>query len=231
MYCLTFGLLLTIFAAAVTCQSCESARRALSSNQDCLDAFSVVTGALRANRTINLLELNSYCQPSCRNLVNAVLAACDNNPDGEENVNLIRFNQFICTTDYNGTSCYDFLASGRYNQLLAAAEASGTCEEVIPRFIPNGQVCSSACRTAFQNLVIDGGCCIVEVIKFRRELRAQLSDNSLMELLEHCPIDLSRGGTCVEICGALGGALGGAHRLEAFVSVLLLAVTLALVSF
>ena len=227
MYCLTFGLLLTIFAAAVTCQSCESARRALSSNQDCLDAFSVVTGALRANRTINLLELNSYCQPSCRNLVNAVLA-CENDPDGEENVNLIRFNRFLCNTDYNGTSCYDFVASGCFNQLLAAAEASGACEEVIP----NGQVCSSACRTAFQNLVIDGGCCVVEVIEFRREFRAQLSDSSLsMELLKQCPIDLSRGGTCVEICGALGGALGGAHRLEAFVSVLLIAVALALVSF
>ena len=207
MYYLTFGLLLTIFAVAVTCQSCESARRALASNQDCLDALRDVGGAVQANRTISLLELNLFCQPSCRNLVNAVLT-CDNDPNGEERV---KQNQFLCTTDH-GTSCYDFLVSARFNQLVAAA---GACVEDIRRL--DGQMCSSTCQTVFQNFVVDGGCCTVEVLK------TQLSNSSLMELLEECPIDLSRGGTCVEI--------GGAHGFKAFVSVLLLAVALALVSF
>ena len=207
MYCVTFGLFLMLFAAAVTCQSCDSAGRALRSNQNCVNAFRDIRDAVQANRTISQMELNMYCQPSCRNLVEAVLT-CDNDPDGEENV---RFNQFLCTAD-NGMSCYDFLASGRFNQLLAA---TGACQEIIL----DGQVCSSTCQTAFQNVVIDGGCCVVEVL----ELGAQLSDSNLMELLENCPIDLSRCGTCVEI--------GGASGLKAFMSVFLLAVALALVSF
>ena len=211
MYFISFGLLLTLFVAAVNCQSCDSASRALSSNRDCLIAYNDVIDAISTNRYISQMELNMYCQPSCRNLVNAVLT-CDNDPDGEDNV---RFNQFLCTTD-NGTSCYDFAASGRFNQLLAVAEASGACEDDIP----DGQTCSSACQAEFQNLIIDGGCCFAEVLEFGA---AQSDDTSLMEILEQCPADLSRGGTCVEI--------GGASGLKAFVSVLLLAVALPLVSF
>ena len=211
MYCLPLGLLLTLFiATAVNCQSCESARRALTSNQTCVQAFSEIRDAIDAERSINQRQLNAYCQPGCRNLVNAVIT-CDNDPDAELG---LRSNQFICTTE-NGMSCYDLISSGRFDQMANAFEASGACNEILL----DGQMCSSTCRTAFQNFVNDGGCCVAEVFEFA----SQFADEDLMETLRQCPIDLSQAGTCVEIGG-------GASGLKAFVSVLLLAVTLALVS-
>ena len=210
---LSFGLLFTLLATAVNCQSCrDSAMSAVAFDQNCSIAFRDIGAAIEARRSISQAELNSYCQPSCRNLVKQVLT-CDNDTDGQAAAGA-QFNRFLCSTD-NGMSCYDLLASGRLARMSNAFVASGVCEENIP----DGQVCSSTCQTAFQNFVTDGGCCVAEVLEFSTRFA------NLTELLEQCPIDLSEAGTCVEI-----GA-GGASGLKEFVSVMLLAVALALVSF
>ena len=81
-------------------------------------------------------------------------------------------------------------------------------------------MCSPACQTAFQNFIVEGGCCVAELF----ELASQDADDELNNLLLQCPIDLSRGGSCVEIGG-------GANGLKAIGSVLLFAVIIALAGF
>ena len=217
---LSSGLLfILLVATAVNCQSCrDSAMSAIGSDQDCLIAFNDIRNAIEGNRSINQTELNSYCQePSCRNLVSGVLD-CSNNTDGNAGE---QFNRFLCSTD-NGMSCYDLLASGRFARMSIGFLASGVCEEDIP----DGQECSPTCQAAFQNFVIDGGCCVAQVF----ESSTQFAHSTLLEIFQQCPgIDLSQGGTCVEIGGRV--ETDGASGLKAFVSVLLLAVALALASF
>ena len=53
--------------------------------------------------------------------------------------------------------------------LGATIEESGVCADEIP----DGEMCSQACREAFQNFIVEGGCCITETFQsiFRRESR------------------------------------------------------------
>ena len=211
MYCrsVLLQLLLTLFITIVTSQTaCDNAQAALRSNQACFSAFVNIGNAIGNNATISLEDLNAYCIPECRGLANG-LEACDDDPDDTPAEDI---NRFICTTD-DGMSCFDFIRSSTFTNLSSAVEGSGACEDDII----DGQMCSPGCQTAFQNFIIEGGCCIAEVFEFA----SQFADDSLDELLAQCPVDLSQGGTCTEI--------GGANGLKAFGSVLLFAVVIALV--
>ena len=210
MYYRSVLFLLSLFVAAVTSQTsqaCIDAATALAANQPCVSAFSDIGDAIDRNTSISVEDLNVYCVPGCRNLVNRVLTC------SADSTTAISLNQFICSVDSDGMSCYDFLFSARY------ATLNNDIETVCPDDIPDGQMCSSACQTAFQNYVINGGCCVAEIFEFA----AQFADEELDELIAQCPIDLSRGGTCTEI--------GGATGLKAFASVLLFAVTFAVAVF
>ena len=214
MYCQSVFVLLSLFAVIVTSQdtpACRDAATALAANPPCLSAFSDIGTALSLNRSISGagVNLNVYCVQSCRSLVNRLLT-CDNDPDSAAGVNL---NQLICTTDSDGMSCYDFFISGGFANLLNGLESA------CPDDIPDGQMCDSTCQTAFQNSIIDGGCCVAELFEFG----SQFTDQSLEEELAQCPVDLSRGGTCTEIGG-------GATGLKAFATVLLFAVIIAVAS-
>ena len=209
MYCRSVLLLLSFFVVVVTSQNtsqaCTDAITAVAANQPCSIAFLNIRNAL-SRTTIRTADLNAYCVADCRNLVNRVFT-CDNDPDGAAAVSL---NQFICSIDSDGMSCYDFLFSARFATLNNGLYA------MCPDDIPDGEMCSSACQTAFQNFVIDGGCCVAELLEFAR----QLASDELDELLAQCPVDLTRGGTCTEIGGGTTG-------LKVFGNVLLFAVIFA----
>lgn len=209
MYCRSVFVLLTLFAAVVISQdtqACIDATAALAANQPCFSAFTTLGTAVSQNTSISGVNLNMYCAQSCRGLVNRILT-CDGDPDSAAFVSL---NEFICSVGSDGVSCYDFFLSARFRALQN--ELDTTC----PDNIPDGQMCDSACQTAFQNFVIDGGCCIAELFEFVN----QFAGEELEQLQAQCPVDLSRGGTCTEIGG-------GATGLKAFVSVLLFAIIIA----
>ena len=206
MYCRVVLLLLTSIATSQT--ACDRANIALLSNEACYNAFRDVAVAVRDDdATINLEDLNAYCTPECRGLLSAVTAVCGDDP-GSTPIGAI--NSFICTTD-GDVSCYDFITSSPFSNFSDAVRASGDCEDDITA----REMCSPGCQAAFQNYIIDGGCCVSESLEFA----ARLAGESLDELLAYCPVDLSRGGTCTEI--------GGANGLKAFGSVVLFAVFIA----
>ena len=215
MYCGSFGLLLTIFVAVVTCQSeCDEAGLALAANADCLGAFLIIAEAVGSNGTILIgsSELNSYCQPSCRDLAGAVFTCDETEPD---DASVDSINQLICSTD-NGISCFDRIRSPSFTDLTNTFEASGVCDD-----IPDGQMCSSACQMALQELIVQGGCCLAATF----DIAGQIDEGEeLMQLMQQCPVDFSQAGTCVEIGG--GGAIN-----KAFLSVLLFGVISALALF
>ena len=208
MYCRVVLLLLTSFITIVTSQTaCDRANMAVSSNQACYNAFRDVVAAIRNDdATISLEDLNAYCTPECRGLFSA-LTVCDDDP-GSTPIGAI--NSFICTTD-GDVSCYDFITSSPFSNFSDAVRAPGDCEDDITA----REMCSPGCQAAFQNYIIEGGCCVAESLEFA----AQLAGESLDELLTNCPVDLSRGGTCTEI--------GGANEFKAFGSVVLFAVFIA----
>ena len=210
MYYSSVLLLLSLFVAVVTSQTaeCIAAQSALIANAACYSAFNDIGNAISADRNVSMLDLNVYCVPDCRNLVNRLIT-CDGDPDSATGV---RFNEYLCNVDSNGVSCYDFIRSPRFETLGNSVDAM--CPD-----IPAGQTCSSTCQTAFQNFVVDGGCCIQELFEFA----SQDADDDLNDLLARCPVDLSRGGTCTEI--------GGANGLKAFGSVLFIAVIIALTGY
>ena len=216
MYCRSVLLLLSFFVAVVTSQNtsqaCTDAVTAVVVNHPCSIAFLNIRNALsQSGTTIRMADLNAFCVADCRNLVNRVFT-CDNDPGGAAAVSL---NQFICSIDSDGMRCYDFLFSARFATLHNGLDA------MCPDDIPDGQMCSSACQTAFQNFAIDGGCCVAELLEFGR----QLADDKLNKLLAQCPVDLTRGGTCTEI----GGGATGLNK--AFESILLFAVIFAAAMF
>ena len=211
MYYSSVLLLLSLFVAAVTSQTaeCNAAQAALVANTDCYNVYTDIAFAINNDRTVSMLDLNVYCVPDCRNLVNRLIT-CDGDPESEAGV---RFNEYLCNVDSDGVSCYDFIRSPRFDTLANSVDA------VCPN-IPAGQTCSSTCQTAFQNFVVDGGCCIQELFEFA----SQDADDELNNLLAQCPVDLSRGGTCTEIGG-------GATGLKAVGSVLFLAVIIAVTGY
>ena len=151
MYYSSVLLLLSLFVAVVTSQTaeCIAAQNALANNTVCLSVYSDVANAITADRNVSMLDLNVYCVPDCRNLVNRLIT-CDGDPDSAAGVS---FNEYLCNIDSNGVSCYDFIRSSRFEALANSVDA--VCPD-----IPAGQTCSSTCQTAFQNFVIDGGCCM-----------------------------------------------------------------------
>ena len=208
MYCR--GILLSLLVAVVTSQDCANIEATIAANPTCALAFANVLTAIANNGSISSADLNVYCLSTCRNLVNQA-ALCSGDSDAET---FPAFNRFICSTD-RGESCYNFFVS-EFDALQDAFEASGVC----PDDIPDGQMCSSACQTAFQNFIAQNGCCIAELF----ELVTQDVNEEINDLLAQCPVDLSRGGTCVEIGG-------GATGLKALGSVLFFAVIIALARF
>ena len=206
MYCRSVFVLLSLFAAVVTSlntPACNDATTALIANQPCFNAATALRTAFSLNTTSGV-DLNVYCVQSCRSLINRV-AACGGEPRG------MALNQFICTADSDGMNCYDFIFSARFAALQN--DLRMVCSDVAT----GGQTCSSACQTAFQNFVIDGECCVVELLEFG----SQIADMSFEESMRaQCPVDLSRGGTCTEIGG-------GATGLKAFGTALMFAIIIA----
>ena len=79
MYCAV--LLLTCFATVVTSQTsqaCIDANVALAANQVCLTALAQIGQSLDNNATISNEQLNNFCSPSCRTLVDLYLTDCAN---------------------------------------------------------------------------------------------------------------------------------------------------------
>ena len=213
MYCRSvFVLLMSLFAAVVTSQNtpaCNDAATALSANQPCFNAATALVNALSLNTSVTSgVDLNVYCVQSCISLVNPVLSACRSDDPGV----IAALNQFICTADSDGMSCYDFLFSARFAALQNDLER--TCSDDAP----GEQTCSSACQTTFQNSIIDGGCCVAELLEYSSQIR--IADMREESVLARCRVDLSRGGTCTEIGG-------GATGLKAFGTVLMFAIIIA----
>ena len=213
MHCQSVFVLLSLFVAVVSSQNvqaCIDAQNALNANQSCFNAFSGVVNGLTGNTTLGVsVDLNVYCAADCRDLVNRMATACDDGDDPVGAAGFMSLTRLVCTIDADNTSCFDFLNSPEFEALGNAVETSGVC----PDEIPPGQTCPSACQAAFQNFVIDGGCCVNLLF----DIATGFDDEELESLLAQCPIDLSLGGTCTEIGG-------GATGLKAFGSVLLFAV-------
>ena len=219
MYCRSVFVLLSLFVAAVTSQdtpACTDAENALEANQNCSRALIALEEAVSLNRSISAgVDLDAYCAADCRNLVNRQITACDDEED-DGAAAFLSLTPVVCATDPDGMSCADYLYLQRsrfeevYNNFTS--ETSGVCPFGMPE-----QGCSSACQTAIQNSVTNGGCCVQYLLQFG-------SDQSSKELLARCDIDYSRGGTCVEIGSEIGGGTTG---LKAFGSSLLFAVIIA----
>ena len=218
MYCRSVLVLLSLLAATVTSQdtpACNDARNALRANWPCYNAFSGVVNAADQNTSVGAaVDLNVYCAADCRNLVNRALVNCDDDDDPDGAAGFGSLTRFICTTYANNVSCYDFINSPQREALIDAFETSGVCPDV-----PAGQMCSSACQTAFQNLLTDGGCCIIALLDIASQAPGG-DEFDEYELLAQCPVDLSGGDTCTEIGG-------GATGLKAFGSILLFAIIVA----
>ena len=215
MYCRSVLLLLSLFAAVVTSQNtqaCTDAQNALAANQPCFNASSAVLNFLGVNTSIgDEVDLNVYCAADCRNLANRAIIACADGDNVDAVSAFASLTRLICATDADNVNCFDFLGSPQFQALTDAADMFRAC----PDEIPPGQMCPSACQTAVQNFVIDGGCCTVLLF----DIGSEIAGDEL-NILGQCPIDLSRGGTCTEIGG-------GATGLKAIGNILLFAIIIA----
>ena len=124
MYCRS--VLLSLLVAVVTSQDCTNIEASLTANIPCASAFGNVLAAITTNGTISSADLNVYCLPDCRNLVNQV-ALCSGDNDSAA---FPAFNRFICNTD-NGASCYNFFVS-EFDALTNSFETNGACPDEIP---------------------------------------------------------------------------------------------------
>ena len=222
-------MLISLFVSAVTSQSseCTDAVRTLEANQACNNAYNELLRFVGFTRD----SLNLYCQPSCYDLVGARIRACTGDADAVSRFYDTR--SFTCAINAADVSCWNYtFFSPEYRSLFAAFMSSGTC----PHTIPDGQTCSQSCQLAFQNFVIDGGCCVGESVRLVRQYAALINtyfpSGNISNIITHCPVDSSRAGTCTIIGGATAGdGSGGANGLKAFGSILLFTVTFAVAAF
>ena len=216
MYCRIVFVLLSLFVAVAisqpNTQACIDAQSAVRANQPCFNAFSGLMNAVNQSTSISSgADLNVYCAAGCRNLVDRVNIACDD--DGRYLFgNSMRFNQFVCVIFANGRqSCASLISLPQF-QMIFHSEAYRDC-----RFkMPTGQVCPSACQTAIQNFATIGGCCVPHYFEYS----LLTSDVNFNTVIAQCDVDYSRRGTCIEIGG-------GATGLKAFGSFLLFALIIA----